>query len=113
MKRSVLVVLLLTFVALVAATLWVPCNTNPWLPDSAIWGAAPELEWHWIGETTVLYSPHRGETGPLEILINVLPGYLPHAPSWIIQYGVFLVSGGLVALALHTRGRRQTASGEA
>ena len=101
MRRPVLVVLLLTFVALVAATLWVPCR------DIQEPLRRPGAHWRWItdigGFDPPLFHARTGETEGARRVFEL------HAPMLTFEYALILAVGGLVALALHTRGRRRDA----
>ena len=86
MRRPVLVVLVLTFVALVAATLWVPVMG----PGAA---KVDEYAWAWA----IPASHHFRVTNEwLDLRLGQL----------LFNLSLILALGGLLALVLHLRARR-------
>ena len=86
MRRPVLVVLLLTFVALVVATLWVPCT----LFDHAVARWDGRFHWRWIG--SVLWPPALDETGSAQTEELFLLDRL-----LVLEYALIIAIGGLLA----------------
>lgn len=91
MKRPAVVVLLLTFVALVAAALWVPCTK--WIQSSG-------SGLHWVPVWT---ATRQGMT-------QWAPRYEVEWKVLALEYAVIIGAGGLLALALRLRSQRQLAT---
>ena len=122
MKRPVLVVLLLTFAALVVATLWVPV-VPAWTSSGAravapfpmtrdrTWIPVWELESPGVPTGVVSYVlPGSSELGAYKMG----PRQERHEPGrivwlWLVaESALILAVGGLVALALHTRAKQRS-----
>ena len=107
MKRPAVLVLLLTFVGLVAATLWVPCHPIHWRS----WTTAPDpIYWAWTGN---VWWSEPGATFYRGVGVAVIPSDSLHK-IWFLdrwwlatEYALILAVGGLLALALHLRERRR------
>ena len=112
MKRRVAVVLVLTFVALVGATLWVPityANAEPGLILDGVADHRPLWALH-------LHDPddewHRHPPSPSNWCRNCLGGVGAERISWPafgIYASVIVSLGGLLALVLRTRQARGVA----
>lgn len=98
MKRPVVLVLTLTFAALVVASLWVPVESYTW-----VGAGPPAAEWRWIGGV-VLAETESGYIGGPE---GLEPQYLLRLDLLLFEYLLILAAGGLSAVALHVRGRRR------
>ena len=94
MKRPAVLVLLLTIVALVVASLWVPCEVSRG-------PAFPVVEWTWLWNITDGWFASSEPRAPIGLRIEIMPGWLA------VQLGLILAVGGLLALALHLRARRR------
>jgi hypothetical protein len=99
LKRPVPLVLLLTFVGLVVATLWVPCN-NLWL---AAPGPLDGLHWRWIENAFAgrTYIPP-----PDESRFGIVQLHRLSRPVLALEYALIIAIGGSLALAVHLRSRR-------
>lgn len=133
MTRPAVLALLLTFVALVVATLWVPVaprarmtrlvdwsEDETWASDGRLlssgpdrilgYGNAPRHSWEFapIWEVIRAVDPFRSPDAVAgEIYADGAPQ--PRKAVLAIEYALILAIGGLLALALETRNRKRAA----
>ena len=100
MKRPAVLVLLLTFVALIVASVWVPAYWTTLYESTAPPLSSGYVDWCWIWQTS------ESEFTELESRA----GYLRlHRSALVLEYGLILAIGGLLALALRVRQRKRLA----
>ena len=121
MKRPAVLVLVLTFVALVAATLWVPVEprgtiTRAQTPDGGfdfrLQFANHSMEWERIDRVLESDPPAKlWRAGRLPDDVLVFKNEPPVVRRWLLAFtgALILTIGGLLALALHTRATRRSA----
>ena len=126
MNRRVAVVLVLTFLALVGATLWVPTTIaygafavppqEPNPPSAFVFGPLDEVEWNWVwadwSEFEDLPSaPLRGRP-PNAASASIMLEVRLHWPLLVSEMGAILLLGvGLLTwLVLRERRRRAAAA---
>lgn len=108
-NKRVTATLVLTFVALVGATAWVPTLGSPaiWSTGSSMWGGAHDYCWAWEAAWPAPPAPS-GENSPEDLVWRGRmppPNFIPliAVPEYLTQVGAVVVLGGLLALYVRTR----------
>lgn len=106
MKRRIVAVAVATFLALVAATLWVPVHETGQMTGAYDDAWDGGLRWRGIWTLGTSDEPMLWEYEGEEQLEDQRVTRVLHWPALGVQLGLVLAVGGLVALALHTRAAR-------